>query len=425
MLLSKELFAEEKRPASFTLEDHIGLEQSTGGVNEAMREIRTASLQLEGLRDAEEHLEAFSKLYDVAQEDGTLGLQLEQAYRLTLENYFGPEFAQEAEFSQEGIADVIKRIGRATANAGGRIQRGWKDFIATVSGGWDKLNNRISAVENTLDGLDRNAKPNKDQVKMGGGSRLHIKGSMESKTLVAAYPEAMGTLTQFAKSTTTFGRQLIDHIDSVQKEIVKLDKKTDKSDIERLQKEARSATEEWIDQYHKEVKGLDKIVLPGGQGLVVPKLPSFTVDRDTKDEKISDLSVLNTNRFGKYREKDTIEIPEVDHMKDLLTSARSNITAMLKLVEDSAGLIDDASEMYKSKDNLPKIKKKITVSYGDKTGDIVVEAIMVTLENYFGNNVARWMDYVIDNLLDIYIYLFSTTRALVEYCEQGAKAYTK
>lgn len=424
MLLSRELFSPEPAAApSFTMEDHIGLERSTLSVAEARQEIHMASLQLESLHEAEERFEAFLGLYNASMEDDALGIDLEKAYRLTLENYFGPEFAEQAEFSQEGIADVIKRIGRATANAGGRIQRGWKDFIASWGDGWGKLKNRAETVTDSLKNVDRDAKMKESEVKMAGGSRLHMKGSMEPKDLVDGYPDAMTTLTKFAKSSTDFGQALIDRIGTAQKAIAKLNKKSDKEEIEKLQKESKADVEKLIDAYHKEVKGMNGAALPGGQALMAPRLPQFAIDRAAKDEKLTQISSFNANKFGKYREKDKVEAPSTDQMRTLIAAVEGNIQGMTTLIEEASELIMEASEMSKSKENLPKIKRKISFEEIISGQKALADVLIVMLDNYFGNNVARWMDYIVGNLFDIYSYLFSTTRAMVEYCERGAKNY--
>lgn len=172
-------------------------------------------LQLESLRGAQEQVEAFASLYTASQEDATVGRDLEKAYRLTLEGYFGADFAKAAEFSQEGIADVIKRLGRATANAGGRIQRGWKEFIAAFGDGWGKLENRVQSIESTLDSIDSKSGVKKEQIKMAGGSRLHVKTSMAPKDIVDVYPAAMTALSVFATASTDFGNNVARWMDYI------------------------------------------------------------------------------------------------------------------------------------------------------------------------------------------------------------------
>jgi hypothetical protein len=424
MRLAAELFRPEPHIA-MTLEDRISGERAAERVIEAGNEVRLATLQMESLTRAQQSIEAFSNLYAATLESNGSIDGLEASYRLTLENFFGAEFAVEAEFSQEGMINLVKRIGRATLNAGGRIQRGWKDFTTSITGSYEGLEKRAEDVLRGLDDIDRKAVPIKDTIKVAGGSRLHIKTSMEPKDLVDNYAKSIEATTAFVAETTQFGRGLLDRIETTQKEIFKFNAKTEKDQIVKLQTSSKVAIEKEIEGYISAVKGLDGTVLPGGQMMKTAKLTQFTIAMSSRDVPLTQISVFNANAFGTYREKDQVTAPTMDQMRTLVAFAKASVSSLEDMVDKGEVLLTDASEMSKAKGNLPLIQQKLPVGkiFNGKEGLIDIAEVMIG--NYFGNNVTVWMEYLLDNIIEAYGYIFQTSRAMIEYCERGLANYEK
>lgn len=427
MRLTAELLAEaapSTPPApELTMEDRIVGEQLTNEAEIARQDLQKYSLQLESLKEAYAILESFQTLYDSSLEDEAGLASLEKPYRLTLETMFGKDFADEAEFSQEGIGNALKRIGQAIKNAGGRMHRAWKDFAAAVTGSWEKLEKRATAVERQLDNLDMDPTPENDEIKITGGSRLHIKGSLKPKDLAETYPQSLTALYTFARATTEFGRRFVDHVERVQKELYQFDPKTELEELRKLKRESVMEIDSHLQTYSNDVKEMNGTSLPGGHELKLTRTPTFYVERPGRDEALKNLNLINRNKFGTYKEKAKVDAPTPQEIRALLAAAKQSLTSMTKMVDDASAVMEDSWELARGSDVIPRIKKNMEFRGDESVGEVFGEIAGTMLFNYVGNRIEMWVDYINENLFDIYNYLFQTSRAVIEYCERGADNY--
>lgn len=385
--------------------------------------LKRLSMESQMLMEVEQSLEAYQDLLSTTMESGGDISEMEDSFRITMESMFGKEYADTIEFSQEGIGRILKKIGQGSKNLAGRIQRRWKDFIASLGDGWGKLDKRIKEVESAAKSLPAKAAPSKNTVTIKGVSRLHINGKVDPTSLAKNYGDYMENIRRFAGETITFGSAFIKEIEETQESISQLDKKVDESKITKLKKQSIASTSKLFDKYSSQIKGLDNEKLPGGERIGVLTNPQFYISKSSRDQSLDELMIFNNNKTGEYKEKDVVPTPTPDEITTLMGEARQSIEAMSPLLNAMNQFIRDASELKKSGDNAPRIMKRLELVYGQNVSGQAFNLIGQLINNYFGNNVDKWINYIGENTIEAYNYTFQTTRALVEYCERGVKAY--
>ena len=430
MHFTQQILKDLSRPTALSgelsMESRLNTERSATRASELGGELELMRTQADALNNAYVQLESFGPLIEQSLEDESLGVELEHAYRMTLESLFGAEYAKQAEFSQEGLLESLKYLGQGLANLKGRMKRSMKDFMSALRGGSHELALRSESVLAHLDDLDRDAKARKDTLKIGGGSRLHIGGTMKPETLVKELPDAVAASLGFMHQTTEFGRALFDHAYGVLRAIGKLGKGTDKATIKEMQHNARVEAEDLIEAQVASIKDMGNQALPGGHRLNVEVRALYRVMyADGKKEALRIPTLFNQNATGRYKEKEKVPAPTPDQIRAMATQAKTMAETGATVMAKAMELLVEADEIAVARHNVPKIKKGLDPQRVGNLNDLIVEALVTMAQNYFGNGLKLWAEYVWSSLMQMNNYLFQTNRALVEYCEIATENYTK
>lgn len=420
MRLAAEFFREEP-VTELTMEDRIAHEKTYGNVVEGEQKLEFLYAQEEMILNGIRTMESFQGALEASLEDDSVNVKaLEQSFRLTLESLFGKDHPYvETEFSQEGIGELVGKLVQAASNAAGRITRSIKDTLSEMRGGHKDLDKRLTVLKTKLSQIPNDQKPKKTEIKVGGGSRLHIEGSIDGPVLAKEYPRAAGVVTKYNRTLVGFAEALFDHVAAAQKQIAGLDKKADADAIEAIQKKTKKESDAIVAKFNSAVSGIDKQPLPGGQQIRVYDLIGYTtVDSDGKKDKGGFAFFEDNNGFGEYKEKDAIETPTLKEVEVIMEAAKTISQAAVKEMKNVEDLAVRAEVMKAAAKNSGKLKESLFSIHNINKG--VLEYMFT---NYFGNNLKRWASNLEESMIYLNVYQFQTARAAIDYCEKSVNQY--
>lgn len=394
--------------------------------------ISLESLTLEELSEAYELTEEIRQEYEqsLESEDGLSDERLEEMRR-SLESAIGEDIE---ELTQEGLNDVLKRLGQAVKNVGGRLERATRDFLSQIFEGHVKLRKRAEVVRNQIEQLNDNAEPHSSQIHAKGGSKLYIDNTIQPSKLSRGLPEAAEKLENFNNTYLEFAEQFFDHMESIQNEIMNLDEDAKKEDVKRVEKRAKRESSSMVSDFRKALRGLDKTTLPGGHMIRIMYNDAFyveeRVDRNrSRKRQVMLPMIYSTKSLGKYEEKEQIATPTPDQIGSILDAAvevSENVTYKKDAFEE---IFSKASDLTDAAKHVSQIQRKPNSAAigGDDAAEvitsIVAELVSTLVYNYFGNNAKRWARSLNEGVATTLSYEYSFCRAAVSYCERAAKEY--
>jgi hypothetical protein len=398
------------------------LEEDNGELVEAAAEVeKEANMQ----SDLEERVEVAEEIQTTLQGmvsagegmDRRTALAYQQAFKGligtvlpnpvgTVENFGGDAQRLEAtKRTLQGIADTLKKIWEAIKAAVVRGIAAIKDFFAKLFGGTDSLKKRAEALRKKIaDAKSEGKEAPSEKIKVSGGVRLHVSGSME--------PSAVKTgLALAANEISETANKLLEGAGDYYQTLAKDLKSTNESVVEKF---ISKGTKNNID---KSVASLGSAVslalrmkgkpLPGGKAIIVE------VGSNSEEEKsLAGKIYIGDAPKAEWKESTEVAAPSLADLEAMLTSIESMIAKMEGEKKDAEKLASDRDAAIKAGDELIKAGEAGKLS---QSWDQAKLSAALRLTNMSFNRT----------LSSLNSYLFGVSRAGLQYVDSCVSSYKK